>query len=323
MGGPEYAATQVLARGGSSLHGLVQQLSAAGSVTNAGLNDEARRALEQWLGAHGEAISHEQPPDTVFPFGFLDDENSRRFLHGQYEKAKEGLDSGYEDPRRMPRAEVPRATVTALDELLTRKHRLKPVHVTARIPPEAAGMGAEWIDAWLLRALLERHPDQADNVLSVTEAFAADSGVIADGVPWFGQTVAGVIAWDPGGLPAGGESEPVGARVPGFDITVPRTVQVRIELPAGVFPNPAGRLAEFLRDAHAPVTLTRRGDTESFVVPGKSAKKKLLLAGTCRSADAGAVLELSVGTRPFLGQWLASFGDPDAVRDAVVEIVRI
>ena len=290
-------------------------MSEAGCVTDSGLNDQARRALARWVEAHGEAISAEPPPGRPFPFGFLDDENSRRFLHGQYERAKRGSTRATTIRCGRPRRTgIPQAAVTdALPDLMTRKHRLKPLYVAARLPREAAGMGAPWTDAWLLRAFLERRPEQADNVLAVTEAFTAGTGVIDDEVPWFGRTVAAVIAWDPEDFP-GDEDGPLGARLRDFDAAAARSVQVRVELPADVFPHPAERLAEFLRDAHAPVTLSRRGDTATFTAAGKALKKRLLLAGTCRSAAAGAVLELSIGTRPFLGEWLKSFGRPEAVR---------
>jgi radical SAM superfamily enzyme YgiQ (UPF0313 family) len=322
MSFPEYTATQVLARGGPSLHDLLEQLSEAGCVTDSGLNDQARHALARWLEANAEAISAEQPLGFPFPLGFLDNENSRRFLHGQYESGKKGLDAGYDDPLRAERAAVPRTAVTALRDLMTRKHRLKPLFVATRLPREAAGMGAPWIDAWLLRTYLERRPEQADNVLSVTEAFTAGTGVIDDEVPWFGETVAAVIAWDPENF-TGDEDGPLGARLRDFDLAAARTLQARIELPADVFPHPAERLAEFLRDAHAPVTLSRRGAMVTFAVGEKALKKRLLLAGTCRSAAAGAVLELSIGTRPFLGEWLKSFGRPGAVREALVEILSL
>lgn len=322
MSWPEYAATQVLARGEYSLHELLEQLSDAGCVTDSGLNGRAHHALAQWVDANEEAISAEQPLGSSFPFGFLDDEKSRRFFHAQYEKAKKGLDAGYSDPRSLSRTEVSRSTVAALDELMTRKHRLRPLHVIARVPKEAAGMGGPWIDAWLLRAFLARHPEQADNVLSVTEAFAGAEGVIADEVPWFGQTIAAVIAWDTALLSAslGDEAGPLGAIVQDFDREAARTLEVLIELPSRSFPHAAERLAEFLRDAHAPVTLSRRGDMETFTVAEKALKKRLLMAGTCRSGETEAVLELAIGSRPFLGEWLRSFGQPQGARDALVEI---
>ena len=92
---PEYAATQVLARGGYSAARAAGAAVAAGCVTDAGLTETARQALEEWLDDNAAALDAEQPPRLAFPFGFLDDENSRRFLHRQYERAKQGLDEGY------------------------------------------------------------------------------------------------------------------------------------------------------------------------------------------------------------------------------------
>ncbi len=47
-------------------------------------------------------------------------------------------------------------------------------------------------------------------------------------------------------------------------------------------------------------------------MPEKSLKKKLLLAGNVHTPRMrAAVLELSVGTRPFLGEWLEKLGGPE------------
>jgi hypothetical protein len=105
-----------------------------------------------------------------------------------------------------------------------------------------------------------------------------------------------------------------------FDREAARTLEVLLVLPSRFFPHPAQRLAEFLRDAHAPVTLSRRGETEHFTVGEKALKKRLLMAGTCRSVETGAVLELSIGSRPFLGEWMRSFEQPAGAREALVEI---
>jgi hypothetical protein len=312
MSWPEHAATQALASGGLSLHTLLEEMSGAGCVTEKGLSDQARHSLESWLEENGAAISEEKPLGFDFPFGFLDDEDSRRFFHAQYERAKQGLDAGYrlEQSARDDRREGFVLEARALDELMGRKRRLKPVYVAARLPRETAGMGAPWIDAWLMREYLARHPDEADNVLSVSVPFAAGTAMGADDLPWFGQTVAAVIAWDTSRLSS-----------TDFDPEAAKSIRVRVELPADLFADPAQRLADFLRDAHAPVTVSRSGDTASFAVGEKSLKKKMLLAGTCRTSRGGAVIELTIGSRPFLREWLESFGDTRSARRAVVQIV--
>jgi hypothetical protein len=94
-----------------------------------------------------------------------------------------------------------------------------------------------------------------------------------------------------------------------------------VELARTYFPDPAQRLADYLRDAHAPVTLSRSGDTATFIASEKSLKKRMLLAGTCRVTDAGALLDLTIGSRPFLRGWLESFGESRRARRALVEIL--
>ncbi len=111
-------------------------------------------------------------------------------------------------------------------------------------------MGREWIDAWLLRDLLARHPAQADNVLSVTESIAARGDLVGEELPWWGRTAAAVIAWDAERFLADVPLEDRGSTA---DVD---GLEVRVVLPAAEFPDPAGRLASFLRDAHAPVTVT-------------------------------------------------------------------
>ncbi len=316
---PEYAATQALARGGPSLHSLLEQMAEAGCITDAGLTDRARQAVARWISANEEALSAERPPGFPFPFGFLDDESSRRFLSSQYERAVQGLDSGY--ARKLPEI----STARALAELLRAKRRLKPLFVTALLPRGTAGMGAPWIDAWLLRKFLAAHPEEADNVLSVTGTLGAGAAMSADDIPWFGRTVAAVIAWDSARFTRclGDAGGPLGAVVQDFDPRAVAKVSLRVELPRAAFPDPAQRLADFLRDAHAPVTLSRTGDATRFTISDKSLKKKMLLAGTCRSTEADAAFDLQVGPRPFVRDWLESFGEPETARLAVVEIVEL
>jgi hypothetical protein len=306
---PEYAATQALAGAGPSLHSLLEEMAAGGCVTDKGLSAPARHSLERWLEKNAVAIAGEKPPGFEFPFGFLDDEDSRRFLYRQYERAKQGLDAGYAGAQSTHRGD-PREGLArearALGELMARKRRLKPVYMAVLLPRETAGMGTPWIDAWLMREYLARHPEETDNILSVSVPFAAGTALGADELPWFGKTVAAVIAWDTSRLSS-----------MAFDPRAVKSVSVRVELPADLFADPAQRLADFLRDAHAPVTVSRA----SFQVGEKALKKKMLLAGTCRTKGAGAVVELTIGPRPFLREWLESFGDTRSARRAIVEIL--
>jgi radical SAM superfamily enzyme YgiQ (UPF0313 family) len=303
---PEFAASQSLARGGYRAHELLERLAAAGSITDAGLTDSARRALEEWLAANRPEVEAGRPRGFGFPFGFLDDENSRDRLHRQYEKARAGVDA----PSLRARAPVAREAIDTMRDILDRKRRLKAVHVAAELPPETAGMGAPWIDAFLLRAFLERHPGQVDNVLSMTEALVSPAGLLGDDLAWHGKTVAAVIAWNPVEVLALEPSTTETAAV----------LEVQVRLPVDMPVNPAQRLAEFLRDAHAPVTLVNAGDGVTLRVPEKSRGKRMVLSGSARQTGEGWVLELSIGTRPFLAEWLRSLGGPEVLRGTVVEI---
>jgi len=274
--------------------------------------------VQEWLAANRAELESERPQDYAFPFGFLDDDGRRRFFFRQYQRARERTDA----PFATAREEVPRAAIDSVGELVRRKRRLAPLPVGAQVPPEVAGMGSPWIDAWLLRAFLERHPGQVDNVLSVTETLAARGGVIGEELRWWGQTTAAVIAWDPESF--------LESLAPGDEPLLPpephggaediREVEVRVRLPADPFREPAQRLAEFLRDVHAPVTITGPAAGCAFTVPEKSRKKRMVLAGTCRAEGADHALELRIGTHPFLQEWLQSFGQPEAARLALVEI---
>jgi len=315
---PEFTASQTLARGGYSLHALLQRMAAGGCITDAGLTEPARLAVDEWLAGNRAEVESEKPRDFAFPFGFLDDENRRRFFFRQYELARQRTDAPFAGAR-VPAA---RAAIDSVGELVRRKRRLAPVHVGARIPREAAGMGAPWIDAWLVREFLARHPAQADNVLSVSEAFAARTDVIGEDLRWYGETGAAVIAWDPESfrrsmVPG---DEPLRAAPSESHAAEIREIEVRVRIPAESFRDPARRLAEFLRDAHAPVTITGPAGACSFTVPEKSRKKRLLLAGTCQADGSERVLDLRIGTRPFLQEWLQSFGRPETARLAFVEI---
>ena len=129
--------------------------------------------LEAWLAEHGPALAADKPLGFPFAFGFLEDEEARQSLHRQYLSAVSARDRP--DAREQDSADrepIPVAAVTRLAAMMRTKHRLKPVHLFASIPREAAGFGTEWLDAWLMRRLLELEtcPDQLENVLSIRES---------------------------------------------------------------------------------------------------------------------------------------------------------
>jgi hypothetical protein len=340
----EYAATQALALGGHSLHALLLRCAKAGSITAAGLSPAASAAVEEWIA--GE-LSGGKPP-SAFPF--LDDEETRGFLQSQYEEARAGRDRGYcRRPRgadsaggdtaecrdcpgctRVPRRAggTPASLAGAareLEALMQRKHRLKPLYITARLPREAAGMGARWAEAWLMRQLLSLYPEQIDNVLAVSEALVESSGVFGPETPWFGQTVVGLTAWDTDAAARllsegqGAFGAPVTGQAPGAF----RTLRVTLDLPGDAFPDAPGRLASFLTAHYAPATLSGSGGTWRLSTTEKSAKKKMLFSGVFVGGAEGFRAELLVGPKLVLGEWLRTFGERGTPRRALAEITGI
>jgi hypothetical protein len=342
MDWPEYSATQALALGGHDLHPLLLQLAEAGQVDAAGLTPAAAHAVAHWVESSGGAITGGTSIEHAFGFPFLDDKETRAFLHGRYEKSIAERDDGYcrrgeasahacascpgctRNPRRATSRSIAEAPAArALAGLVSRKHRLKAVIARARLPRETAGMGARWAGAWLLREILQTHPGQADNILAVTEALVDESGVMGADAPWFGETLVSITAWNMAALEEV-LSDPTGPLTAWTSEAGPhavRSLSVRLDLPADLFPEPVARLAQLLRDKHAPVTLTRSGGVERFVVSEKSKKKQMLRAGTCLKVGAGHRLDLVLGRKPFLGDFLETFGG--AAHGALAEITEI
>jgi hypothetical protein len=176
-----------------------------------------------------------------------------------------------------------------------------------------------------MRKLLEKSPAQIENVLAVREALADASGVLGEETPWYGQTVASITAWDPDKLAElekldGGTFGPVdGDWEPG----VFHALRMRVEVPSSLFPRAPENLAAFLRDAHAPVTLFRAGGVQRLVPAEKALKKRMLREGTCVETRNGWTLDLLVGPKFSLGQWLQSSAGKGAARAVLVEVREI
>ena len=163
-----------------------------------------------------------------------------------------------------------------LAQLMQRKHRLKPLYVTARLPREAAGMGTRWAEAWLMRALLRLAPTQIDNVLAMGESLVEASGVFGEETAWFGQTVVALTAWDTDTvIPLLENSQGIfGPLLPEHAPGVFRTMRVRLDLPAETFGEAPGRLAAFLRDAYAPVTLSGSRGVQRLQEPARLQRRR-------------------------------------------------
>jgi hypothetical protein len=342
---PEYAATQAFAIGGHETAGLVAALSREGSIEERGLTAEARRLVEEWIGAHAVSLLGEKPFEHPFGFPFLNDPITRAHLHGRYLEAVNGHDNGYcrrgtvgmaacDDCPGCTRVPARRARQTAslgeaaraMTRLIEGKRQLVPVLARAQIPREAAGMGEQWAEAFLMRRFIASHPDELENLLSVHGSIIETSGILGRETPWYGETVVTLTAWDREALQRH-IAEDRGPFTRGLERARPSgelaIARIRVTLPTEYFPDPASSLAAFLRDAHAPVTIRRATDGMHFVVPEKSIKKRMLRDGLCSATATHSVMNLTIGPHPFLGAWLSSFSDPHAARRAMIEVIGL
>ncbi len=300
----EYAATQSLALGGYDAHALLEW-----------------QPLDNWIAAHRAALEAEKPAGHPFAFGFLEDEKSRAALYRRFQRAAEGLATGHarEEPAGQRQAgqrpPVPGSAISGLTTLMHAKRRLKPVFLRTTLPREAAGLGPEWRDAWLMRALFAARPDQLENVLSMRESLIGPWASDLD-TPWFGQTVVGVSAWD--------TESALGDFSPGdFSPGAFHSLDVRLTLPGAFFPHAGARLASFLNAEHIPITLRRAEGGGEYTIGDKALRKKALLAGRFTDTGGEAVLELRVGPRFPLTAYLGSFPGPGVSRRALLEVVSI
>ncbi len=339
---PEHAVSQVLALGGYWLHEPLAAMAELGLCYDRELPAAAWQLLRRWLEAHpreaGELVA-EKPPDHPFPLGFVRTPVSTAARREQYLRSRESLARGKPDRSPIDAAPMrlsPEAP-EAMAELMRRKARLKPVYLTLEVPREAAGGSPEWLDAWMLARLLERHPDLIDNLLSVREILFAGQAPQDRFPPWHGRSVFALTAWEPAALAEAMQDRPEGPREPAPPAPAPVAapsatappgqapgigeLRLRLELPERFFPHPGERLAEYLALEHAPAT-ARRAGPDLLLEPGARAlKRKVLLKGVVRSAGEGAVVELTVGPRFRLRRYLKLFPEREAWRRALVEVL--
>jgi hypothetical protein len=319
---PEYAATQTLALDDSSLAGLLVRLSERGCVSSDGPPPEVRNDIEEWIREHGEHLLVEKPQEHRFAFSFLETEASRESLYRQYLGAKAEKDASYATSAQ---SIIPATSARELAGITRVKHKLSPVYQVAIFAREAAGLGTEWKESWLMRRLLALCPGQIENVLSIKECLVAPSTALGADTPWFGRSVVGVTAWDPASFIQAARSvtELFGDEMPAFEPGTWAALRISLSLPAFHFPDPVESLAAFLNDSHAPVTIKTDGDSFQFIVPDKSIKKKAILEGKGTRSAGGASMELVLGAKFRLCDFLGSFESAAARRSAQVEIISV
>ncbi len=321
-----------------------------GSGDRGGENDGDRIGEgHNGAGFYGEP-AREKPEDYAFPFAFLETARERASLWAGYLAAKAGKDKGYGaaaflEAKRRASAGLHDAMAAAsasasqsnnqtaeLAELVSRKSRLSPVFTRVRVPREAAGMGADWLNACLLRALIALRPEQAKNILSVRETLMSAWLGGSPALPWHGWALAAVTAWDAeqaretiGGARDSAEEtgfrwEPLPAEPAPATFKSARLVA---DLDAEFFPDSQRVISNALHAQHVPFTVKKEMDGYAFVVAEKALKKKAFFSAALRKNGAGTRLEILAGPKLDAAALFKEFPLPRAVLQAVFEVTDL
>ena len=323
---PEYAASQVLALGGYWLHEPLAALAEAGLCYDRELPAAAWRLLSRMASgapAGGRGAGRRKARGLPLPPGLRAHPGAGRGAPRAIPaSAVESLSSGRPDlpPIESAKMRLPADAPAAMAELMRRKARLKPVYAVLEVPREAAGSSPEWLEAWMLRRLLERRPRLAENLLSVRETLFAGQGPRDRFPPWFGRSVFALTAWEPEELAAAlqevalltAEREPAIAEI-----------RLRLYLPGRFFPQADERLGQYLRAEHAPATVRRAGAELRLELGARALKRRVLLAGVLRAVEGGVAAELTIGPRFRLRRYLDLFPEPEAWRRALAEVLSV
>lgn len=354
----EYAASQVLALAGHWLHEIVIALAEEGHCYDTGLPAGYWEALRSWMEAEGywnETFLGEKPRDYAFPMDFVETRIGDDFLFCRYEEARQGVDTGYclgsagrsarclgcgacvlpEQRRALIQHRMRRPEGNdywrRLPALMHTKWRHVPIYARVRVPPVAANVHPEWLNAWAMRRLLNDYPELLDNLLSVEEALFT-VGENADRLAGlYGETVFALEAWDTDDViweltaPEATSAQEGGFLefLPGFEPGIFRQLQMTLTLPLDRFPNAGRRLRDFLRESYVPVNVRREGRRYHFDLSRKALKKRVLLGGSYMQDEENFVASLQVGPKFDLVGFLRSFGDHGRYREGRAEVTQI
>jgi hypothetical protein len=360
----EYATSQVLVLGDTWLCEPVIALARQGHYFDLTLTPGYWDALQTWLEDHGHwqaAFLGEKTDDYDFPLAFVQRSVDDAVLYRQYARAIAGEDAGY----CLGEVGAPggtgapghclgcgacttaeeRAAITdhamqhpgaghlrELEQMMRGKWRLQPVYARVWLPPQAAGADPAWINALIMRAILQAHPELTDNLLAVQESlFAARANALRyTGLRLFGETVVALKAWDPAqviGTLTEGEALPDDLRFLGHLPAQPAftpgnfaRATLHLSLPADHFPDAGRALRRYLQDQYVPVNL--RGVAEGYVfdIPAKARKKRVIFAGRFQDGDGRTEIEIAISPKFDLVGYLASFTESGRHREAQVEV---
>jgi radical SAM superfamily enzyme YgiQ (UPF0313 family) len=215
---PDYATTQLLALAPAGLAPALLEIAQDGFCYDQSLPAGIERRLRTWMQAHGlwtEAWLGEKPAGYPFALAFVRSNVTPKFLFKQFQAARREEDGGFclggaclacgacattaERKRQTGhRLHKPadRDWLKKFTALMEAKAKLKPVYGRFRLAPELAGATPEWLNAYVMRALLHALPDQAENLLGLREILFTAGDNAARWPVFSGETVFLLKAWD-------------------------------------------------------------------------------------------------------------------------------
>jgi hypothetical protein len=372
----EYAASQVLALGGTWLHAPVLQLAREGHLYDLHLTPGYWEALQRWMideGHWNESFLGEKGLDWPYALDFVRLSVPRAFLYAQYREALAGVDRGYclgevgdlgaaGDPGTCLGCSActtpeERAAITGhamrhpggsylaeLERTMRTKWRIQPVYARVWLPPLVAAAEPAWINAFLMRALLEQYPDLGPELLTVQEAVFTTKANASRYTGIYGETVVGIRAWDTAALDrlTAHVALPGGALLRGLVSSFTpgqfETMRVRLILPVAHFPDAGRGLRRYLQDQHVPVNLRGMSAAEladvgfdagavasayRFELPEKARKKRVLVEGIYVEREGRFEVELVVSPKFDLVDYLRALPGPSRFREARAEVLEL
>ncbi|MBN1248425.1 MAG: hypothetical protein JXC32_12255 [Anaerolineae bacterium] len=358
----EYAASQVLALGGTWLHEPVIALARQGHLYDLDLSPGYWEALQAWMEANGywhEGFLGEKMSGYDFALSFVKRSVDGAMLYRQYEQAVAGVDEGYclgevgvpgvtgapgrclgcgactniEEREAITRHTMQHPGTGYLQELaqtMRTKWRLQPVYARMWLLPLVAHADPAWTNALVMRSLLEAYPELVGNLLSAQEVLFTTRSNVSRYTGLFGETVMALKAWDPSRLGqalAGGGALPDGVCFIGFlDQFTPGDfdrVALRVTLDADHFPDAGRALRRCLLAQYVPVNLRGEGDGYVFDIPAKSLKKRVIFVGQFRETVDWTEIQITVSPKFDLVGYLSSFTEPGRYREARVEVLSL
>ena len=315
---PDYVGTQLLAACGHEDAPAIVKLASEGLSCHGPWQASDVAKLQAIV-----SVSTEVP--ILFPFVTRVVDST--FLKQRWEDACENRDKGYclgescfacgacsTPEEKMSLVHHPRVQDITNDdiEILSRmdaaKRQLVPLYRYVNVPDTYSGHQSEYVNAELMRHLLQHYPALMDNLLSVEEAlFTAGDNDERFLVP-SGQTVMAFRAWDRKALISTHADEfPLMGCEVGADFQPGFFSKASYLLHTALLPREIAQSAsQWLNNLHLPHTLCRAGDGWRLDLAPAALKKKTIYLLVLQPVEGGTRVTLECSSKLALREWLAT-----------------